>query len=81
MERDGVMNHRELIEKMTIQEKAALLSGQDVCHTRVIERLGIPAKMPSDGLSGLRKQAGEDDQPGLNVSTKATRIHSAAILA
>ena len=81
MERDGFMKHQELIEKLTLKEKAALLSGKDVWHTRAIERLDIPAMTLSDGPSGLRKQAGEGDHLGLNASTKATCVPSAATLA
>lgn len=73
--------YRELLAHLTIQEKAAFLSGADVWHTRAIERLRIPAITLSDGPSGLRKQAGEGDHLGLNASTKATCIPSAATYA
>ena len=46
-----------------------------------MERLNIPAITLSDGPSGLRKQAGEGDHLGLNASTKATCIPSAATYA
>ena len=55
------MTHRELIAKMTLAEKCALLSGKDVWHTRPVTRLSIPSITLSDGPSGLRKQAAEGD--------------------
>ena len=74
------MRHTDLISKMTLEEKAAILSGKDVWHTRPVERLGIPSMALSDGPSGLRKQAGEGDHLGLNASTKATCIPSASTI-
>ena len=75
------MKHEELIRAMTLEEKCALLSGKDVWHTRAVERLNIPSITLSDGPSGLRKQAGEGDHLGLNASTKATCMPSAATVA
>ena len=75
------MKHASIIKKMTLTEKCALLSGADVWHTHAIERLSVPAMTLSDGPSGLRKQAAAGDHLGLNASTKATCIPSAATMA
>lgn len=62
---------KELVRKMTLDEKAALCSGMDFWHTKSVERLGIPALMMSDGPHGLRKQDQEADHLGMNESIKA----------
>lgn len=62
---------RELIRKMTLEEKASLCSGADVWHTKAVERLGIPAIMVSDGPHGLRKQEMTADHLGINESISA----------
>lgn len=62
---------REIISKMTLEEKAAMCSGADFWHTEAVERLGIPASMVSDGPHGLRKQDQEGDYLGVNDSIKA----------
>ena len=38
---------KDLIAKMTLEEKAAMCSGADFWHTESCERLGIPASMVS----------------------------------
>ncbi len=75
------MKHKQLIEKMTLEEKAAFLSGKTVWQTWDFERLGIPAIFCSDGPHGIRKQAGAGDHLGLNESLKATCFPTAATIA
>lgn len=75
------MKHQDIIDKLTLEEKAALLSGKTVWQTREIERLDIPAIFCSDGPHGLRKQAGEGDHLGLNASVPATCFPTAATIA
>ena len=48
---------KELLSKLTLEEKAGLCSGKDFWRTKPVERLGIPSVMVSDGPSGLRTQA------------------------
>lgn len=75
------MKHRELIDSMTLEEKAALLSGKTVWETRDIPRLGIPSVFCADGPHGIRKQAGAADHLGLNPSLPATCFPTAATVA
>ena len=75
------MKLHEIIGKLTLEEKAALLQGWSTWTTREIERLGIPAIFLSDGPHGLRKQAGAGDHLGLNASVPATCFPTAATMA
>ena len=76
-----MIKHRDLIDKMTLEEKASLLSGENFWNTKSIERLGIPSIMLTDGPHGLRKQGGKADHLGLNKSIPATCFPTAATLA
>ncbi|MGX7263234.1 beta-glucosidase [Enterococcus crotali] len=75
------MNYKELIDKMTLEEKASLMSGENFWNTKAVERLNIPAIMLTDGPHGLRKQGGKADHLGLNKSLPATCFPTAATLA
>ena len=75
------MKYQDIIEKMTIEEKAAFLSGKGEWQTRDFERLGIPSIFCSDGPHGIRKQAGAGDHLGLNESVPATCFPTAATIA
>ncbi|MDR1355091.1 MAG: glycoside hydrolase family 3 C-terminal domain-containing protein [Propionibacteriaceae bacterium] len=66
------MDGNELVAQLSLEEKAALCSGGDFWHTKGIERLGITPLMLTDGPHGLRKQAGDADHLGINVSVPAT---------
>lgn len=72
------MKHTDIIEKMTIEEKAAFLSGKNVWQSRNIDRLGIPSIFSADGPHGIRKQAREGDHLGLNASLPSTCFPTAA---
>ncbi|MEH7098171.1 glycoside hydrolase family 3 C-terminal domain-containing protein [Neobacillus vireti] len=74
-------NIKQLISKMTLEEKASLCSGLSFWRTKGIERLGIPSIVLTDGPHGLRKQKEGADHLGLNESVPATCFPSAAGLA
>ena len=62
---------REIVKRMTLEEKASLCSGKDFWHLEGFERLGVPSVMVSDGPHGLRKQDEKADHLGVNESIKA----------
>lgn len=76
-----MLKYQDLINQMTLEEKASLLSGENFWNTKAIPRLGIPSIMLTDGPHGLRKQGGKADHLGLNKSIPATCYPTAATLA
>lgn len=75
------MDIKDMVERMTLEEKAEICSGGDFWSTRAFERLGIPSVMMTDGPSGLRKQGGAGDHLGLNESVPAVCFPSSAAVA
>ena len=76
-----MLQYQEIISKMTLEEKASMMSGQDTWRTKDYKKMGIPAMFLSDGPHGLRKQAGAGDHLGLNASLPATCFPTAATMA
>ncbi|WP_184249062.1 beta-glucosidase family protein [Gracilibacillus halotolerans] len=76
-----MLKHQDIINEMTLEEKATLMSGQNFWNTAEISRLNIPSIMLTDGPHGLRKQGGKADHLGLNKSLPATCFPTAATLA
>ena len=75
------MKVKDIISKLTIEEKAALLSGKNEWESRDIPRLGVDSITFSDGPHGLRRQVGAGDHLGLNASLPATCFPTAAATA
>ncbi len=74
------MDIERLIQELTVEEKAALVSGTDAFYTNPIPRVGIPALSMSDGPHGLRKQIGNFDN-GVTESEPATSFPTAVTTA
>ena len=75
------MKNAELLSKMTLEEKVALLSGKDFWHLRGNERLGLTEIMITDGPHGLRKQNPNGEQKGLSNSVPTTCFPTAVTTA
>ena len=57
---------------LTVEEKAALLSGRDFWSTQPLDRVPVASVVLTDGPHGVRRQAGAADHLGLNTSHPAT---------
>jgi len=75
------MNNKDIISRMTLEEKASLMSGKNFWQTQDLERLNIPSMFLADGPHGIRKQAVDADQIGLNEGIPATCFPTAATVA
>ena len=75
------MKSAEIIAKLNLEQKCALLSGAGTFTTRGCPKAGVPSITLSDGPNGVRKQAGTADHLGLNPSVPATCFPTAATVA
>ena len=69
------MKHPEIVNKMTLEQKAAFVSGLDYWHTQGCKELGLPSINITDGPHGLRKKNENkktSDGIGLGNSVPAT---------
>ena len=71
----------EILNQLTLEEKAGLCSGNDFWNLKSVERLGLPRIMMTDGPHGLRKQEGDTDHIGLSMSVPTTCFPTAVTTA
>ena len=77
-----MLKHPDILNKMTLEEKAALCDGADFWHLKAIDRLGLRQIMVCDGPHGLRKQDAEHKNGiGLGNSVPATCFPTACTTA
>jgi len=74
------MNIQEVLAALSLEEKAALLSGQGAWETRGVERLGVFPAVLTDGPHGVRLQDPAADSFSLEASLPATCFPTAAAL-
>ncbi len=74
------MNISDLLKKLTVEEKAALVTGCDFMYTNPVPRLNIPSVRMSDGPHGLRVQS-EGGDNGVAGSEPATAFPTAVTTA
>lgn len=72
---------KDIVSKMTLEEKAALTSGLDNWYTKGVDRLDVPKLFMSDGPHGLRIEPDESEDPNKFHSTPAVCFPSGALTA
>lgn len=71
----------QLIDAMTLAEKASLCSGKNYWYLKPIERLGVPSIGMADGPHGLRKHIPGKENAGQSESIPATCFPTASATA
>ncbi|MBQ8518638.1 MAG: glycoside hydrolase family 3 C-terminal domain-containing protein [Agathobacter sp.] len=76
------LKYEKIINKMSLEDKALMMSGKNTWQTQDFPQYGIPSMMMSDGPHGMRTQpSGVGDHLGLNASMPATCFPTAATIA
>ena len=70
-----------LVARMSVDEKASLMSGSSFWHLQPLEAYDLPPIIVSDVPHGLRKQGDQTDHMGLTASVPATCFPTAVTLA
>lgn len=76
-----MMKYSEIINKMSLEEKAMLCVGADYWNSKEFKKYGIPKITMSDGPHGLRIQKAATDNLGINESEVSICFPAGAAIA
>ena len=68
----------KLLETLTLEEKACLLSGHRSWYTNSVKRVGLPSITLTDGPHGLRLRREDDNSKGLGQTEPSTCFPAAS---
>lgn len=75
------MDYEEIINQMSLEEKAQLCVGEDYWNSKEFEKYGIPKIKMSDGPHVLRVQKEKQDNLGINESEVSVCFPTSSTLA
>lgn len=78
---DTVTDIHPVIPRLSLREKASLLSGFDFWTTRPLPEQNVPSIMLSDGPHGVRRQAHGADHLGIHAAEPSTAYPTASATA
>ena len=73
------MKHPEIVSKMSLEQKAKIVSGLDYWHMEGFEEFDLPVIQLTDGPHGLRKQDPDNKTVGLGGSFPSTCFPPASL--
>ena len=75
------MDINKLLNELTLEEKACLLSGHKSWFTNKVSRVGLPSIVLTDGPHGLRLRRADDNTTGLGQTEPSTCFPAASTTA
>lgn len=63
------MNHENIISKLTLEEKIAMIHAAGLFRSGAVKRLNIPSLVMSDGPSGVRQEFENDSWTPIDDTT------------